>query len=781
MNLSKLERMINEGDFSRDALKYLIDSGGEVEWLDYKEELSLEDDHHLCGFTKDVLAMKNVGGGYLVVGVVDKTWEAKGLEVPLPYDSKKLRDKVRRASGIDLDVDIVHHSIVVSGVQRLFALIHVRSSRKRNKRRVPTVVKNDYLPMEKYGLRRGDIFARDGDSTIRVNSQDKLGELLDNLEAQSDRAALLQKDENPSPFVISSGLYRLLDKGYEQFIGRTHLREVLLDAVLRDPRIWIINVHGPGGVGKSSLVNWLTYRFYESKQFEAIIHLSAKDNQLTESGIHSIPRSLHSLENLLDHILNVFEESTDVKLDVKKQMAFDYLNAWSVLLVLDNMETVNDGRILRFVQGLPFGTKAKVLLTSRHKTGGWELPISVDELSEEEVKEFIEVKSGEEGIDFPLDESICKRVKEVSGGLPLAIQWILGQYKLERKVNSVLESVINRDSPILEFSFGNIWRRLGEDAKQILGILSIFDSPPTSQQIAIATEYSLERILNALNELEEVTLIRKVVQQSDGNAVYATLPITMSFAANQLAQMGKLELNSRRRVEAFNAKLELQETEMSKFRGVINKYGLTSENVKRAVILCRKAEAEAANGDFLNARSFYRDARNLAPQTSYAHVMSARFELDQDNIGEALKHIEEAIKRCDKRSGSLCYVTLAKVHERQKNWNGALSALQRSLDYEPDNTLNRHQYGVLLSKRGRTEEAIEQFTRIIDQEKNRGSSRKTLLMSLRTRIINFRRIGKLQDAQADLEYVEQLLKEHTYLQEEAWRFDQLEDAFSSKR
>lgn len=477
MNLSKLERLIIEGDFSKDTLKYLIESNSECEWLDFKEELPLENDYHLCSFTKDVLAMKNVGGGYLVVGVVDKTWEAKGLPSQLPHDSKRLRDQIRKASGVDLDIDIAHHNLIVDSSQKLFALIHVRSSKKRSKRRVPTLVGKDYLPSQKHGLRRGEIYAREGDSTVKIDSQNKLIELLDNLESQANHSALLQ-NEKPSPFAVNSGLYRLLDRGYEQFIGRAQLRKDLMEAIIKDPRIWIINVHGPGGVGKSSLVNWVVYKFYADQQFESIIHLSAKDNQLAESGIRSIPRSLHSLENLLDHILTTFDEPTNMKLDVKKKLVFEYLHAWSVLLVLDNMETVADGRILRFVQELPYGAKAKVLMTSRHKTGGWELPISVEELNEEEVSEFIEVKSREEEIDFPLDKYVCRKVKEISGGLPLAIQWIIGQYKIERKIDVVLGSVTNVDSPILEFSFGNIWRRLSEDAKRILAVLSIFDSPP---------------------------------------------------------------------------------------------------------------------------------------------------------------------------------------------------------------------------------------------------------------------------------------------------------------
>ena len=114
MNLSSIQRLVNQGDLSIDAFRYLLDSRGECEWLDYKELLQLDIDEHLCGFTKDILAIKNAGGGYIIIGVQDKTWQPVGLKNKLPYDSKMLRDKIRKGSGVELDVDIVHNSISVS-------------------------------------------------------------------------------------------------------------------------------------------------------------------------------------------------------------------------------------------------------------------------------------------------------------------------------------------------------------------------------------------------------------------------------------------------------------------------------------------------------------------------------------------------------------------------------------------------------------------------------------------------------------------------------------------
>ncbi|KJU84615.1 hypothetical protein MBAV_003191, partial [Candidatus Magnetobacterium bavaricum] len=85
MNLSVIRKMVREGDMSRDAMVYLINCRSECEWLDYKAMINLDSNRGLCDFSKHVIAIKNVGGGYIVLGVEDKTWEPKGLSEPLKY------------------------------------------------------------------------------------------------------------------------------------------------------------------------------------------------------------------------------------------------------------------------------------------------------------------------------------------------------------------------------------------------------------------------------------------------------------------------------------------------------------------------------------------------------------------------------------------------------------------------------------------------------------------------------------------------------------------------
>jgi tetratricopeptide (TPR) repeat protein len=503
--------------------------------------------------------------------------------------------------------------------------------------------------------------------------------------------------------------------------------------------------------------------------------LTAKETALTDSGIRPIGRSLYSLENLIDQILALFQEPVDGDLATRKAVAVELLSAWHTLLVLDNMETVSDGRIHSFVQSLPPANRAKVLLTSRQKTGAWELPLPVSELNTDEIAEFVRVRSSELGVDFPLDAHTLQRVEVVSGGLPLAIHWLIGQYRATRNLDRVFAKVREKDSPVLEFSFRNIWNLLGGEARTLLAVLTIFDGPTTAPQLGIATEMPAENIERALSELVDYTLVMRSTQQSDGRVLYSALPITLTFARHQLGTMGDLETRCRRRLNMFDQQMELQEAEISRFRSTFDRYGLRSDNERKAAILCRRAESEVFAGNYDQAKELLQQARDLAPQSAYVHAMSASYELTRKRLGAALDHISEACRRATATTGSLCYTIKAHIFDEQRDRAETVRAFAKALEYDPGDVILRHQYGVALSRAGQTQEAIDEFTAIIEAERVKKPPRETLVMALTTRIMNLRRLGRETEAIEDIALARRILEANPALQRSAIRLNELID------
>jgi tetratricopeptide (TPR) repeat protein len=659
---------------------------------------------------------------------------------------------------------------------RTYALIYVRSAVGRNRRRLPTVVKDGFNARQLWGLRQGDIYFRRGDETVRLSSQEELEDLMDSMEARADQAELEASSRSEAAFAISSGTYRLLERGYDSYIGRAQLREDLRNAILGDPRIWIINVHGPGGVGKSALVTEVAYEFFSFNQFESIIQLTAKETVLTQEGIRrATGRSLYSLENLLDHIAVVFEETPPDTIDQKRELAIELLSSWKTLLILDNMETVQDGRILRFVQSLPADTRTKVVLTSRQRTAGWEYSIDVPELSEQEVADFVDQKASSFHVELPSAPEVSRKISQASGGLPLAVEWILGRYAKTGDLSDAVVDVAKIDSPILEFSFRNIWNVLGPAAQAVLVVLTIFDSPPDMQDLAIALGWQYERIEGALEELKLVTLVRETTQESDGRVTFSCLPITLSFAAQQSSDFGTLETDSRRRTQHFSQQMELREYEINRFATLFSRYQIKGDNEKRAVILVRRGESASFAGRTDEAATLFKQARELAPLSGYVFAMSANFELNQHRVGLALRYANKACELANDATGALCYSVKARVLDTQRDKEGRVLALHRALEYDPEDVVLRHQYGVALSLSGRTQQAIAEFSRIIDSESTRVPPSETLIMAYKTRIINYRRMREMQLAAQDLAAAEALLSDYPHLQGQAYHIAELRD------
>jgi tetratricopeptide (TPR) repeat protein len=334
--------------------------------------------------------------------------------------------------------------------------------------------------------------------------------------------------------------------------------------------------------------------------------------------------------------------------------------------------------------------------------------------------------------------------------------------------------VDQKDSPVLEFSFRNIWQVLSTDARAILAVMTIFDGPLAVQQLCVATEWNVDRIEKALTELADVTLVTRNTHIADGRVVYAALPITLSFARHQLAGMDTFETECRRRFQRFSEQMQLQDAEIYRFKSVFTKYGLQNENEKRAVILCRRGESEMFGGNVLNAGGLFRQAREMAPNSAYVLAMSASYELARNHVGTALDYAKEACKRCNKLTGALCFTILARVLDVQRDRAGRVDALKKALQYEPGDNIVRHQYGLALSRVGRSQEAVDEFTRIITDESAKAPVHQTLLYALKTRIITYRRCGRNEEAEDDLSRAKEIIAQNPHLQHEGRHFLDLE-------
>ncbi|GHO76970.1 hypothetical protein KSD_47410 [Ktedonobacter sp. SOSP1-85] len=755
MNLHKLKKMAVDGDMSTAALRYLLECRGECEHLDYKAELHLDNDHNKANFAKDIVAIKNVGGGYLVIGVKDKTWEPIGLNNTFEEDSKLLRDIIRKTTGLELAVYVVTHKIPIKDTFKEFAMILVQGSAKHRKLRIPSACKNNFKPQEIWGIRDGDIYFRKGDTTARIHA-DELEELILDLIEQENKAEIEEQQIEPSPFMVEEGLYRILPSEYENFIERKELQQELQKAIEGDDRIWIINVYGPGGVGKSALASWIANHYYENrhdkKLFQAILHLSAKDTKLSEKGIKQLRPTLYSLENLLDNILHLFDCSDLIneKLEDRKDLAQTLLTDYKTLLILDNMETISDGRIMHFVGSLPTSNKSKVLLTSRVRTRDWEKPLQVKELSLPEIKEFLRVKSQEKRINIPNTDNITKLVFEASGGLPLAIEWILGQYTLKKgDLSNVLSQVPSQDSPLLEFSFNTSWKVLSEQAQKALAVLSIFDEAPTMRLWSTALDWSTETVEHAAAKLIEATLISQRADEKTGQTTYHALPITKAFARNKLRTMGDTELTATTAYKRHIQQMELIAAEMQPYSHLFESFEVKRDTEKQAIILTRKAESQASDFNYDEAEQLFKDALNHDPRSAYVLVKYGVFKNSLGQIAEAIELLKKASQYANKSTGFFIYYQFSQIYDKIKDRHQVERCLEKAIEYKEDHLVARHQLGVVKSRLGKYEEAIRIFDDLISEELARdGGPSNTLTYTYKTKIISLKKFKRLDEAES---------------------------------
>jgi len=218
-----------------------------------------------------------------------------------------------------------------------------------------------------------------------------------------------------------------------------------------------MTIDGIGGIGKSALALEVadSYRRMVDKlaapdRFEVIIWTTAKLTVLTGQGIITRSQSLRTLDDIYSTIAVVLqrEDITRARPADQDEIVRQALSHQRTLLIVDNLETVDDERVMAFLRDVPSPTK--VIVTTRHRLDV-AYPVRVVGMGEEEALQLIADQAQLKELTLTTDQA--KQLYARTGGVPLALTWSLAQMGFGYGVESVLTRLGQPNNDVAKFCF----------------------------------------------------------------------------------------------------------------------------------------------------------------------------------------------------------------------------------------------------------------------------------------------------------------------------------------
>jgi LuxR family glucitol operon transcriptional activator len=488
-------------------------------------------------------------------------------------------------------------------------------------------------------------------------------------------------------------LYNLPHPHYGSFVGREKELRQIVELLKPKSRSWVVVIDGIGGIGKSTLALEVANQYLvanslpEAERFEAIVWVSAKQSDLTLEGVKPRKQFLRTLDDIYNAIAITLkrEDVLQSPADKQDELVRNILAENRTLLIVDNLEAIDDVGVMNFLRDIPTPTKA--LVTTRHRIdiaypirlGGLPYKDSEALVHHECQKKNVVLKQGE--VDH-----LIKR----TGGVPLAIVWSIAQIGFGYTPRSVLERLGSPTSDIIRFCFDAALSIIVEKpAYRLLTSLSIFPKDADREVLGrVSGLLELDRD-DGLIELERLSLINKLADR------FSFLPLTRTFALNELAKDKDLDSQARLRLANF----------------YVEKFHYLDSNFYQYF---RDEELLKDGENILEALEWSYD--NAPPKTVWILTLIANEYLD------FLGRWNEIMAMCD-RSLELAYsyndTTYISRIANVKSW--------------------------LLEQQGKYEESLEILTEIYDLAvKDGNDERKCLILGYSSAL--FRKLNRIDDA-----------------------------------
>lgn len=518
------------------------------------------------------------------------------------------------------------------------------------------------------------------------------------------------------------------------FVGREEdikaIRKLLEGALHR-----VITITGAGGVGKSSLALRIIQRLLQAESciFDGVVWVSAKETTLSAVGIEGLEPTVKDYMQLLDTISDVLGYGINGESIEQKE---EYVNTIfdihkCILIVIDNLETITDERIINFI--LDSHPSIKILITSRKGLGQVERRHELRQLKEKEAVYLFRLIARDKNLNkmASLSEDVIRTYVKRLYCYPLAIKWVIGQVALGKDINDLVNAINETNSDISYFCFDQIYKDLSEEKKKILCALTYFEEPSSPGVLKYVVDIAQDDFNDGVRDLILLSLIIPEQDRNDQNEIfsrYTLLPLTRGYVRQQLDKDSVMKRDLSDRLRTVETTLEEAQRAKKQYRFTLADLGAITEEEKVAAMIAQTAFQKYETGRYSEACEDYKRATEIAPRFASLYRNWAVMESREGHWVEADRLMEKA-KSISPKDPQI-WLTWGSMKKKQDKIKDALDYYERAYSLAPKDNFIISSLGQVKSRVGECEEADRLFRMALESNDNGNGS------NLRHNIIN---------------------------------------------
>jgi tetratricopeptide (TPR) repeat protein len=370
-------------------------------------------------------------------------------------------------------------------------------------------------------------------------------------------------------------LHNLPNQPYKKFFGRTDAINKINDDLI-EGGTYIASIDGVGGIGKTALTYYFCKEILIKKGvYNYLVWITAKDTvfDAVSSSIKRVENDFknNSIEALINETIKVtgFNEVLLESFEEKKMFFEDIVKSEKIFFVFDNLETIQDETFFDYLKEFNKFSRhnrdLKILTTSRKRKKIADFPIEIEGLSMADALAMLEYL-GHSFIEKPIKSitsaSEFQKIKIVEkvGGIPLGIEFIVGQLAIGKGLGQIyqelegypsLEGIEDEEekrqrlSDIIAFSFKDMYETLDANHQLVFKVIAAIQKNKRKYD----KDISFDLLMNMTNfnkgQLEIIleNLLENKLIFSTNKDEYNISPMAINFTKQYFEDFGEIEEN----------------------------------------------------------------------------------------------------------------------------------------------------------------------------------------------------------------------------------------------